>query len=75
MHHIGDPLNVLNGGARGLVLSAVSRKGTKESSFLRDGLLERKQQASPSGRISFFGSDEDGPGGFGGINKYLTIWE
>jgi hypothetical protein len=69
MHHIGDLSNVLNGGACGLVLSAVSRKGTKESSFLRDGLLERKQQASPSGRISFFGSDEEGPEVFGGLHK------
>lgn len=69
MHHIGDLSNVLNGGARGLVLSAVSRKGTEESSFLRDGLLERKQQAYPSGRISFFGSDGEVHGVFGGLHK------
>jgi len=69
MHRIGELSNVLNGGARGLVLSAVSRKGTKESPFLRDGLLERKQQASPSGRISFFGPDEEGHGVFGSLHK------
>jgi len=69
MHPIGDLSNVLNGGARGLVLSSVSRKGTDESLFLRDGLLERKQQASPSGRISFFGSDEEVHRVFGGLHK------
>ena len=69
MHHIGDLSNVLNRDARGLVLSAASRKGTEESSFLRDGLLERKQQASPSGRISFFGSDEEVHRVFGGLHK------
>lgn len=69
MHHIGDLSNGLNGGARGLVLSAVSRKGTEESSFLRDGLLKRKQPAYPSGRISFFGSDGEVHGVLGGLHK------
>ena len=69
MHHTGDLPKVLNGDARGLVLSAGSRKGTEESSFFRDGLFERKQQASPSGRISFFGSDEEVHRVFGGLHK------
>ncbi len=69
MHHIGDLSNVLNGDARGLLLSDVSRKGTEESSFLRDALLERKQQAYPLGRISFFGSDGEVHGVFGGRHE------
>lgn len=69
MHHIGDLSNVLNGGALGLVLSAVSRKGTEESSFLRDGLFGAKTAGVPFRPHFVFGSDGEVHGVFGGLHK------